>query len=130
MAETAVITAISAGSAGSVAALLTTPVDVVKTRIMLAAAREISRKEAKREVEKARGREQSVETLASDKGVTKQSGLTVARGIVQESGLKGLFRGGTLRAAWTALGSGLYLAAYESARLWLGDRREENEGSC
>jgi hypothetical protein len=130
MAETAVITAISAGSAGSVAALLTTPVDVVKTRIMLAAAREISRKEAKREVEKARGREQSVETLASDKGVTKQSGLTVARGIVQESGLKGLFRGGTLRAAWTALGSGLYLAAYDSARLWLGDRHEENEGSC
>jgi solute carrier family 25 S-adenosylmethionine transporter 26 len=42
--ETAVITAISAGSAGSVAAALITPVDVVKTRIMLAASGEISRK--------------------------------------------------------------------------------------
>ncbi|KAF2761589.1 mitochondrial carrier [Pseudovirgaria hyperparasitica] len=35
--ETGVITALSAGSAGSVAAVLTTPVDVVKTRIMLGA---------------------------------------------------------------------------------------------
>ena len=32
------ITALSAGSAGAVSAVLTTPVDVVKTRVMLAAA--------------------------------------------------------------------------------------------
>jgi solute carrier family 25 S-adenosylmethionine transporter 26 len=52
--ETAVITAISSGSAGSVAAALITPVDVVKIRIMLAASGEISRKQAKKEIDKAR----------------------------------------------------------------------------
>ena len=36
--ESAWITALSAGSAGAVAAVLTTPVDVVKTRVMLSAA--------------------------------------------------------------------------------------------
>lgn len=36
--ETALITAVSAGSAGSVAAVITTLVDVVKTRIMVSAA--------------------------------------------------------------------------------------------
>jgi solute carrier family 25 (mitochondrial S-adenosylmethionine transporter), member 26 len=49
---------------------------------------------------------------------------------MNESGVKGLFRGGTLRAAWTALSSGLYLGVYESGRVWLGDQRrsaEENQ---
>ncbi|KAI9670584.1 MAG: hypothetical protein M1831_005804 [Alyxoria varia] len=36
--ERGVVTAVSAGSAGALAAVLTTPIDVVKTRIMLAAA--------------------------------------------------------------------------------------------
>jgi len=35
--ENALINAVSAGAAGSVAAVLTTPIDVVKTRIMLSA---------------------------------------------------------------------------------------------
>lgn len=121
--ETYVITAISAGSAGSVAAVLTTPVDVVKTRIMLAASVEISREQTKKETDKERSGCQSAKASASEKGV-KKGGLAVARDIFQENGLKGLFRGGLLRAVWTALGSGLYLAAYDSARVWLGDRHE------
>ena len=47
-----------------------------------------------------------------------------------ESGVKGLFRGGLLRAAWTALGSGLYLGVYESGKDYLGGpdkRTEESE---
>lgn len=128
LAETGCITAISAGTAGSIAAVITTPVDLVKTRIMLSAAGESSEKEAKKTVDKARRQGQSIEKLASEKGVTRKSSLTVAREVVQESGIKGLFRGGTLRGAWTTLGSGLYLGVYESGRVWLGDRQQESEG--
>lgn len=128
VAETAVITGISAGSAGSVAAVLTTPVDVVKTRIMLAASGEISRAEAKKEVEEAkRERDETKKVLANEKGTRKQGGVAVGRAVVREHGVRGLFRGGLLRAAWTAVGSGLYLAVYDSARVWLGYQHTENE---
>ncbi|KAG9244922.1 mitochondrial carrier protein-like protein [Calycina marina] len=114
--ERAWTTSISAGSAGSVAAVITTPVDVVKTRIMLSAAGESSEAAAKQKL-KREGR--AIEQLTKRKG-----GLTVAREVFQESGMRGLFRGGTLRAAWTALGSGLYLGVYESGKLWLEDERK------
>lgn len=127
--ETALVTAISAGTAGSIAAVITTPVDVVKTRIMLSAAGENSQAKAQEEVEKAKKQGQSLDKLAKEKGVTKKSSLTVAREIVAESGTKGLFRGGLLRAAWTAIGAGLYLGTYESMRVWLGDRRDGAEDS-
>lgn len=38
MAESGLVTAVSAGAAGAIAVVITTPVDVAKTRIMLAAA--------------------------------------------------------------------------------------------
>lgn len=126
LSETALITAISAGGAGSIAAVLTTPVDVVKTRIMLSASGDGSKDQAKKEVERARRQGRPLKQLANEKGVVKKSGLTVTQDIFRESGFKGLFRGGALRAAWTALGSGLYLAVYDSGRLWLGERHEES----
>jgi solute carrier family 25 S-adenosylmethionine transporter 26 len=64
--ETALIIAISAGSAGFVAAVITTPVNVAKTRIMLSAAGDDAGADAMRKVEKARGKGQSVSSLASE----------------------------------------------------------------
>ena len=123
--ETGMITAISAGTAGSGAAFITTPIDVVKTRIMLAAAGQESEQSATTEVEKAKMKGQTLEQLAKEKGTVRKSGLTIAREVLNENGAKGLFRGAGLRAVWTAIGSGLYLGVYESGRTWLGDRHEQ-----
>ena len=125
--ETALITAVSAGSAGSLAAIITTPIDVVKTRIMLSAAGDIVEDQAKKEVEEVRQQGQSIQNLASKKGITKKRSLTVAREVMAENGIKGLFRGGTLRVLWTALGSGLYLSVYESGKAFLSGQKAESE---
>ncbi|KAI9683170.1 MAG: hypothetical protein M1829_005961 [Trizodia sp. TS-e1964] len=99
--ETALITAASAATAGSVVAVATTPIDVIKTRIMLAASN-------------------------NDAPSAKRSGLSIGREIWRTQGLKGLFGGGALRGIWTALGSGLYLASYETGRVWLAQQRDGN----
>lgn len=140
--ESGTITAASAGLAGSVAAVVTTPVDVIKTRIMLGAARDGGQKDQKagptagsqkapaEAVGKsmAKGVQASKEGLKSAIGnVTKpgsrKTALAIAKDIVAEQGVKGLFRGGALRAVWTMLGSGLYLGVYEAGRIHLAKRR-------
>lgn len=160
--ESGIITAVSAGAGGSVAAVVTTPVDVVKTRLMLSAidhhphslhtgntttapaastaaaaasaARE-SVKQAKDAVVDA-----TAHTIAAArqnpweawKGATsatpgRKSSLTVAREVMQQEGVKGLFRGGALRAVWTMIGSGLYLGVYETGRVYLAQRRRVDD---
>ncbi|KAI5843234.1 mitochondrial carrier protein-like protein [Tricharina praecox] len=97
--ETAVWSGVAAGSAGVGAAWVTTPVDVVKTRIMLAA--------------------------GEAGGGTKIRG--VVADILREEGVRGLWRGAGIRAAWTMLGSGLYLGVYEGSKVWLEERRRGKE---
>ena len=120
--ERASITAMSASMAGSGAAWITTPIDVVKTRIMLAAGEEVA---ASAHVESGQNLSPQMRQAA------QKSGWTVAREIFRTEGVRGMFRGGLLRSAWTAVGSGLYLGVYEGGRFYLEGQRkaaEENEG--
>lgn len=95
------VSGVSAASAGAISALITTPLDLVKTRIMLGP--------TKGELQKA----------------SSQSIVNVGKDIWQKEGLRGLMKGGTLRSAWTALGAGIYLGSYESGREWWGNSGKE-----
>jgi hypothetical protein len=120
--------------AGGAAAVITTPIDVVKTRIMLAAAENAAlQKPGKKSVVRSLkdGGEGLVDAMghAIRKKPNRKSSLQIGREIVMEQGIKGLWRGGALRALWSMLGSGLYLGTYESGRLYLarGRRVQLNE---
>ncbi|KAJ9663784.1 hypothetical protein H2201_005505 [Coniosporium apollinis] len=151
LAESGLITAISAGTAGSIAAVVTTPIDVVKTRIMLAAGDGEPEKQGKSQrgspqplkaagnglVDAMGKATQSGKDSLSDaikhpvrtmtkKKDPRKSGITIGREILRKEGVKGLWRGGALRAVWTMIGSGLYLGVYESGRIYLAKRRGED----
>ncbi|KAM4055203.1 mitochondrial carrier protein [Hirsutella rhossiliensis] len=107
--ETGLIAGGSAGAAGAVAAFLTTPSDVVKTRMMV--------------------------TAGSDRGSgsaprSKQGSWAVAKQIYCERGIKGFLRGASFRSGWTAIGSSLYLGSYDTAKLWLRRRKPELDDSA
>ncbi|CEH19165.1 mitochondrial carrier protein [Ceraceosorus bombacis] len=93
----------SAAVAGSAAAWITTPIDVVKTRIMLSSESPSTTSASKISTSSTQGIVRSVMTIAKEEGATA------------------LFKGGALRMAWTALGAGLYLGAYEAGREWWMD---------
>ncbi|KAK3292059.1 mitochondrial carrier domain-containing protein [Chaetomium fimeti] len=93
--ETGLVTGSAAAISGSLAATITTPADVVKTRVML----------GNRNGPQGPG-----------------SVVEIVRTVLRENGIRGLFRGGSLRAAWAALGSGLYLGSYEATKVWLKHR--------
>ena len=120
--ERAWITAMSAGLAGIGAAWITTPIDVVKTRIMLAAGSGDDRP-------KTDMKSNPSNWLLHGAAGSRKSGFIVAREILEREGVRGLFRGALLRAGWTSIGSGLYLGCYESGRFYLESTREGmNEG--
>ncbi|CCF53300.1 hypothetical protein NDA11_004733 [Ustilago hordei] len=88
----------SAALAGSFAAVVTTPIDVAKTRIML------------------------------DTGAEGVKGVVATmKDIAVKEGWKALMKGGALRGAWTALGAGVYLGSYEAGRLWWRDRQQRTK---
>ncbi|KAF2869957.1 mitochondrial carrier protein-like protein [Massariosphaeria phaeospora] len=139
--ESGWITAVSAGSAGAVSAVVTTPIDVVKTRIMLAAGDgdagapsqsqnvKAGKAGASEGLVDALGKkvEASKTVVKTLKGNSKakKSAWGIGKDVLRESGVKGLWRGGALRAVWTFVGSGLYLGVYESGRIYLAKRRGE-----
>lgn len=76
--------------AGGTAATLTTPLDVVKTRIILA-----------------------------EKGSRTAQGnvVSVVRQVVETSGVRGLFAGVVPRVMWISLGGSIFLGVYEKVRI-------------
>lgn len=113
--ETGIVNGLSAGLSGAIAAVITTPSDVVKTRMML-----VQRSD---KGDGAAGLDHHGHRKTT-------GGLETAKQVFRERGMKGLFRGGALRAVWTFVGSGLYLGTYEVAKVWLkGDKDVgENDG--
>ncbi|CAG8948104.1 unnamed protein product [Penicillium salamii] len=113
--ERAGLTGISAAMAGTVVSTITTPIDVVKTRIMLLAG--------------AGDWDGGKENPGSKQAAHPRKGpLAVGQDILRNEGVKGLFRGVLIRAGWTAVTLGLYLSLYESGRFFLEKRREEKDG--
>ncbi|KAH6839306.1 mitochondrial carrier protein-like protein [Alternaria alternata] len=138
--EMGVITAVSAGSAGAVSAVITTPIDVVKTRVMLAAGEGGSGSGPSKDAQSGGGgagggKAGLVDALGNSSKDTvkkvadsvkgRKSSWAIGKEIVEEKGFRGLWRGGALRGVWTFIGAGLYLGAYESGRVWLAGRRGE-----
>ncbi|OBT47868.1 hypothetical protein VE00_01499 [Pseudogymnoascus sp. WSF 3629] len=125
--ELAAVTAVSASAAGSVASFITTPLDVVKTRVMLSA---IDKRSDNNINSKTVGSTSPGKGRANARASGGGVNIDVARQVLSESGVKGLFRGASLRCAWSALASGLYLGVYESMRMWLGERRVGTAGTA
>lgn len=115
--ERAWISAVSAGAAGSAAAWVTTPFDVVKTRMMLDAGSKDSNG-----AERVLG-----EAMPSECGHRKRSGFQVGREVLQQEGIRGLFRGEFVRAAFTILGNGMFIGCYEGAKTYL--QKEDSQKS-
>ncbi|KAK8078950.1 hypothetical protein PG994_002757 [Apiospora phragmitis] len=124
--RTGVVTGASAGLAGSFAAVVTTPMDVVKTRMMLIAGGGDEQQQKEQNNSK---QVVPAETKQAAKAGDARGGLAVARQVLRERGVPGLFRGAVLRAAWTAVGSGLYLGMYEVSKVWLTRGRASDEDS-
>lgn len=111
--QRALITGVSAAIAGTVSSVVTTPVDVVKTRMMLGA-----------------GSSTSSDTGGSGdkRGERRRWGAwEVGKKVYREEGVKGLFKGGAIRSVWTAVSFGVYLCVYEGGRGFLENRRRERE---
>jgi len=119
--ETGLVTGGSAAVSGAIAAFVTTPLDVVKTRMMLAVGDEPPPPSSKHDVASC-----SKSQRPQEKNV---GGFAIAKSIFREKGTRGLFRGATLRASWTAIGSGLYLGSYEVAKIWLKRTEAAEMGS-
>lgn len=100
-AKAGAVSGLSAAGAGAISALVTTPLDLVKTRIMLDS------------------------SSSSSSGKHRKSAPGMLRDILRTEGVRGVMRGGALRCAWTALGAGVYLGSYEAGREWWGDAGRE-----
>ncbi|EXF82574.1 hypothetical protein CFIO01_12516 [Colletotrichum fioriniae PJ7] len=95
-----------AAAAGSASSSLFVPIDVVKTRMRLAAGGEVT------------GENGSSKTSSSSSRA-KIGPIAVARGIILKEGVRGLFRGATVTVLAAGFGGGLYIGCYEAIKIYL-----------
>ncbi|KAJ5951153.1 uncharacterized protein N7479_009566 [Penicillium vulpinum] len=124
--ERAGLTGIAAAFSGTVAATVTAPIDVIKTRVMLSANDPSTSSQDQSTRAGARGSE-GVSSGARTKIKPRKSLISVGRDIIRHEGIRGLFKGGLIRAGWTAVALGLYLSLYEGGRFHLENRRKERD---
>lgn len=124
--ERAGLTGIAAAFSGTVAATVTTPIDVIKTRVMLSASDTAARSQDQNTQAGTRGIS-AVSSEARTKAKPNTSLIAVGRDIIRHEGIRGLFKGGLIRAGWTAIALGLYLSLYEGGRFYLENRRKEKD---
>jgi solute carrier family 25 (mitochondrial S-adenosylmethionine transporter), member 26 len=111
--ERAWISAISAAIAGTAAAGVTTPFDVVKTKMMLDAGMEAA-PECEASARRLRNGGHVQQTTRS-----RRSAYAIGKSVLHNEGVRGLFRGGLMRTGSTMFGNGLYMGCYEGARFYL-----------
>ncbi|PYI03281.1 mitochondrial carrier [Aspergillus sclerotiicarbonarius CBS 121057] len=124
--EHVLITGTSAATAGTFSSVVTTPVDVVKTRMMLGAT-----SSPHPPFSHSSSTSATSATSGDKTGEGKQSPSAWAMGkkVVREEGVRGLFKGGVIRSVWTAVSFGIYLCMYEGGRGVLEGRRRERRES-
>lgn len=115
--ETALLTALAASVSGTISSIVTTPIDVVKTRMMLGATSPPSDGGTEKQAEIQTKKKEKLKKAA------RRGAVAMGRQVWAQEGLRGLFRGGAVRSVWSALGMSIYLGFYEGGRLYLEDRR-------
>lgn len=124
--ERAGLTGIAAAFSGTVAATVTTPIDVIKTRMMLSAS-DVGGSSQSQSTQAGTRDSGTVSSEARIKTKPDKSLISVGRDILRHEGTRGLFKGGLIRAGWTAIALGLYLSLYEGGRFYLENRRKEQD---
>ncbi|EKV12717.1 Mitochondrial carrier protein, putative [Penicillium digitatum PHI26] len=124
--ERAGLTGIAAAFSGTVAATVTTPIDVIKTRVMLSAG-DVSASSQDQSIQAGTRGRGAVFSEARTKINPNKSLFSVGRHIIHYEGIHGLFKGGLIRAGWTTIALGLYLSLYEGGRFYLENRRKERD---
>ncbi|GIL59692.1 hypothetical protein Vafri_14424 [Volvox africanus] len=100
---------VAGSAAGAIAALVTTPFDVVKTRLQVGS----------HSISNGDGSCSSSSSSSGGGSTGRVSGSEVARRILREEGVAGLFRGWAPRAVRTAPACAVVVASYEVLKLML-----------
>ncbi|KAK2013617.1 mitochondrial carrier [Colletotrichum eremochloae] len=114
-----------AGLAGASVSLLFVPVDVVKTRMRLAAGGQASIPRLFPTSVKIQGN--AIKHVEHAQPRTAHGPLRVARDVFRTEGVRGMFRGGGLTCLAAALGSGIGLGSYEGFKQYFKGSTQAQE---